>query len=139
VRTLGSSSRPAQFAGGDAQNPENSNLLPNKLPETPVNQEIGNLSGGSAATSEPAADSSAAAEALAAEEVAARAAPGEAVANPAGEARISCHEAENSGNQDHNPMRTPTGVIRSPICSTRRRSAAAYFVDRKLAAIFLDR
>ena len=89
---------PAQFAGGDAQNPENSNLLPNKLPETPVNQEIGNLSGGSAATSEPAADSPTAAEALAAEGVAATAAPGEAAANPAGEARISCHEAENSGN-----------------------------------------
>jgi len=72
--------------------------LPNRLTETPLNQDIGNLIGGFAATSEPAADSSAAAEALAAEEVAARAAPGEAVANPAGEARISCHEAENSGN-----------------------------------------
>jgi len=99
----------------------NSDLLPNKLPETPVNQEIGNLSGGSAATSEPAADSPTAAEALAAEEVAARAAPGAAAANPVGEARISCHEAEKTGNQDHvsvirtatpapdHPTRTPTG------------------------------
>ena len=73
-----------------------SNSLPNKLPETPMNQEIGNLIDRSAALTAPLASLPGAAENQQAPDVTTISAAQSPSAVAGHRPGISCHEAENS-------------------------------------------
>lgn len=82
------------------QNPVNSNLLPNKLPETPMHQENGNLIGDSAVVVAPSIDTAAVAEPPAAMVLTAGDAIAVAGQESSPSAGLSCHDTEKPGNQE---------------------------------------
>ena len=80
------------------ENAANSNLLPNKLPETPVIEEIGNLIGVFPAAGQSPTDAAAVAEINVAVALAAKLAVAETKEQSALTAGICCHEADKSSN-----------------------------------------
>jgi hypothetical protein len=116
----------------DHQNPPISHLLPNKLPQTPDSQEIGNLIGDSTSLSAPQPDSAAASETSV--HVALASAPhlSSLEDQPSPPAGISCHDAQIAGNQaDQNAPPDPLQELlgRALAATQVRRGRPSAFDD----------
>jgi Helix-turn-helix domain of resolvase len=87
--------------------PANSNLLPNKLPQTPALHDFGNLIDHSAASIPAASTADAEPQSPSATDLASNDTPPSVTDQRAPEAPISCHETQNSGNKTGEGARDP--------------------------------